>query len=122
MQLLLHTQTVFSSAHFLREYEGLCRNVHGHEWLVELWISGDSSKKDEIGILFDFGKIKTLKDYVDHKLINDQPPFTRINPTAENLSEWAYDFFKEKDPDLMFKVRVYETTIEKKTWCECGDF
>lgn len=122
MLLTLHTQTTFSSAHYLNDYPGLCRNLHGHEWLIELWIMGDSSKKDSIGILFDFGKIKELKEYVDHRLINELPPFDKINPTAENLSEWAYDYFKNQDPDLMFKVRIYETYIEKKTWCECGDF
>lgn len=122
MMLTLHTETVIDSAHFLRGYEGKCSSWHGHSWLIEVWIMGDSSKKDKVGILFDFGHVNYIKEFLDHKLINEIPPFDKKNPTAENLSEWVYDLLKNTNPDLMFKVRLYETAVRKETWCECGDF
>jgi len=122
MMLTLHTETVIDSCHYLRDYVGKCSSPHGHSWKVEVWIMGDSSKKDDVGILFDFGNINKIKDQLDHKIINDVDPFHKINPTAENLSEWIYNQLKENDPDLMFKIRLYETVVGKETYCECGDF
>ena len=62
---LLKTEFVFDSAHSLRNYEGKCKNIHGHTWKVEIWIKGDSSKLDETGILFDFTNVQKLKEKFD---------------------------------------------------------
>jgi 6-pyruvoyltetrahydropterin/6-carboxytetrahydropterin synthase len=120
--LTLHTETTIDSCHFLRNYKGKCSKQHGHTWLLEVWIMGDSSRCDDIGILFDFGKVNIIKDKLDHDILNNIEPFTEINPTAENLSIWIYNQFKELDPDLMFRVKLFETAVTKQTWCECGDF
>jgi len=122
MILTLHTETVIDSSHKLCNYEGNCKRVHGHSWFVEVWIKGDSSLCDNIGILFDFGNIKKLKDKYDHFYINDIEPFDKINPTAENLCMQFYEELKEIKPKLDFKVKVFETKVGKETWCQCGDF
>ena len=31
----LKTKASFDSAHFLKDYEGKCSNIHGHRWTVE---------------------------------------------------------------------------------------
>jgi 6-pyruvoyltetrahydropterin/6-carboxytetrahydropterin synthase len=122
MKLTLHTETVIDSCHKLVKYDGPCQRLHGHSWFVEVWIQGDSSQKDEVGILFDFGNVKEIKEKYDHFYLNDIPPFNTINPTAENISENIYNELKAKRKELNFKVRVYETYVGKKTYCECGDF
>ena len=122
MDLLLHTETTIDSSHRLVGYDGKCNQVHGHTWFVDLWIKGDPKSLDKDGILFDFGGVKSLKDYLDHKYINDLPEFKETNPTAENLSVFIYGFFKRIKPTLSFKVRLYETKVGKETWCEYGDW
>jgi 6-pyruvoyltetrahydropterin/6-carboxytetrahydropterin synthase len=81
-------QMSFSSAHLLRHYVGKCANLHGHNYKVEVHARG--AKLDERGMLVDFGDLKAatkqLVDYLDHKYINELPPFNEINPTAEELA------------------------------------
>ena len=120
--LTLHTEVVIDSSHYLKGYEGNCKRIHGHSWFIEVWIKGNASQLDDVGILFDFGNIKKLKDKYDHQLINEISPFDKINPTAENLCEQFYYELKDESPKLSFKIRVYETKVGKETWCEGGDF
>ncbi len=121
-KLLLHTETVIDSAHYLVGYDGLCKNTHGHSWKLDVWIKGELHLLSEIGILFDFGNIKKIKEKYDHKLINTIPPFDKINPTAENLVIKIYEDLKSEDSELEFCLRLYETKIGKETWVEYGDF
>lgn len=122
MILTLYTETVIDSSHQLRGYDGKCANTHGHSWKISLWIRGDEVKKDKVGILFDFGNVKDIKEELDHKFLNDIPPFDKINPTAENISKYIYTKLKDQRPELGFKIRVYETAVGKETYCELGDF
>jgi len=122
MILTLHTETVIDSAHKLERYNGKCKNFHGHSWLLKIWIRGDSKQKNKVGILFDFGNIKKIKEKYDHKIINEIPPFDKINPTAENLTEVIYTELKEKFPNLSFRIKIYETAVKKQTFCIGGDF
>jgi len=120
MILTLHTEVTLDSAHRLDGYKGLCSQLHGHTWKVELWFKGASSCKDRVGILVDFGIVKKLKEKLDHVLVND---VIGMNPTAENLTEWILIFIKKSIPDnIEVRVRVYETAVDKITWCEGGDF
>ena len=117
MILTLHTEFIFDSAHKLNDYKGICKNLHGHTWRVEVWFKGDSIDKDKIGILVDFNIVKKLKQKLDHKVLNEVINF---NPTAENLTEYIYKYLKQKNIET--KVRVYEVSIGKQTWCEGGNF
>ena len=48
----------FSSAHHLRNYDGKCENLHGHNWKVEAVYQ--SEKLDEAGLVIDFKVIKNI--------------------------------------------------------------
>lgn len=89
----LTVRTTFSAAHSLRDYEGPCSNVHGHNWVVEIVICGKALQPN--GMLVDFGDIKEAASEVlsrlDHTNLNDVPPFDEINPTSENLARWLYN-------------------------------
>lgn len=87
--MLLKVKRKFSAAHNLPSYEGDCKNLHGHTWVVEFLIEGDVKPS---GMVEDFKILKTLIDGAlpDHKYLND----IVANPTAENLV--AYIFTKVK--------------------------
>ena len=118
-KLILHTETTIDSAHQLIGFNGKCSNIHGHSWKLEVLIKGDPDQLDEVGILFDFGNVKDIKELLDHKFINDVVDF---NPTAENLSVFIFNELKYDYEHLEFCVRIYETAVGKDTWCQYGDF
>jgi len=84
--------TDFAAAHYLRNYEGPCSRVHGHNWKVEVEVS--ASRLDRIGMGLDFKLIKQatnkLIDRLDHQNLNELAPFDQQNPTAENIAAWLY--------------------------------
>ena len=82
----------FDAAHFLRDYDGPCANMHGHTWKVEFYISVPT-QLDKVGIGIDFKALKeSLKKALpDHRCLNDEPPWTVMNPTAENIVERLFD-------------------------------
>jgi 6-pyruvoyltetrahydropterin/6-carboxytetrahydropterin synthase len=105
----------FSSAHALRGYQGKCENTHGHNYRVEVYVRG--RKLNNIGLLIDFRDLKAATrkavDYLDHKNINELPPFdVEINPSAEEMAAF---FLREvglqvnDDRAQVYKVRVWET-------------
>ena len=83
----------FSAGHALRGYKGKCENPHGHNYKVRLTVQGP--QLDSIGLLFDFVHLKQVLRAVinnmDHKYLNDQPPFIELNPSAENIAKYLYD-------------------------------
>lgn len=110
MIFTLRTSFEFDAAHYLKDYKGKCANLHGHRWVVELEIKG--SNLDEKGILWDFSNTKEIVEMLDHKCLNE---VLKENPTAENISLFILNFLKNKNPELNFKVKVYESP---KSSCE----
>ncbi|MBL4637786.1 MAG: 6-carboxytetrahydropterin synthase QueD [Proteobacteria bacterium] len=82
----------FASAHTLREYPGDCSRMHGHNWKLEVDVTATSLNEHGMGM--DFKTIKTatrkLAKTLDHRYLNDIPPFDTINPTAENIAQYFY--------------------------------
>ena len=120
---VLTTEAAFDAAHFLTNYEGKCRNIHGHRWRVVLSISGEPIN----GMVVDFGVVKKdlkdLCDYFDHTFIVEKDSlkpelfkmldeeFTlRTVPfrtTAEYFAKYFYDTLNKKYK--VVEVMVYET-------------
>ncbi len=119
MTLTLYTENYFDSAHFLENYDGKCSNLHGHTWKIAVWVRGDSSQLDKIGLLWDFTNLKKILDGLDHKILND---VLKKNPTAENITIYVFQKLKSDFENLLFKVRVYEKIIGEGSYCEAGDF
>ncbi|NUP90320.1 MAG: 6-carboxytetrahydropterin synthase QueD [Candidatus Sumerlaeia bacterium] len=89
----LNYRLTFSAGHWLRDYEGICKNPHGHNW--EVWVTLEGEALAPNGTLVDFYDIERalepLRRDVDHAMLNDIPPFTEISPTSENLAKWIHD-------------------------------
>lgn len=120
----LKVQDHFSSAHYLRNYQGACENLHGHNWKVELIVEGETL--NDIDILIDFKDLKKiLKDVLselDHRLINELPFFQVNNPSSENIAKYIFHRVKEKlSPYKNIRVKevaVYETEKASASYLE----
>lgn len=100
--------TKFAAAHRLREYEGACENLHGHNWLVTAQIS--APELDPIGIAYDFKKLKhdlnEIISQLDHQYLNEIPPFDQVNPTSENVAKFIYQSLTAKLPSNLRVVSI----------------
>ena len=102
----------FSSAHFLRDYNGKCRNLHGHTWKVAVTVKG--AKLNKIGVMADFVELKAhlhgLMEQLDHKCLNDLVFFKTHNPTTENIARFIFGEYKTLvRPLKMVRVQVWES-------------
>ena len=91
-----------SGAHRLNlDYESKCSNLHGHNWIIEIYMQ--SKCLDKNGMVMDFTHIKRqISDKLDHQNLNEAFNF---NPTAENIAKWICDTLGEK----CYKVTVQES-------------
>jgi len=84
----------FESAHYLREYRGISEPLHGHSYKVEADLAARGGGIDSDAIAVDFVSAKrtleALAKRLDYTCINDVPPFTTINPSAENIAQWFH--------------------------------
>jgi len=90
-----------SSAHFLTlSHKSKCENLHGHNWIVQVYCKSETL--DEDGMVTDFTSIKEdISGYLDHRNLNEILPF---NPTAENIARWICDHVKN-----CYRVEVWES-------------
>lgn len=136
---ILKTQESFDSAHFLRGYDGKCRNIHGHRWKVEVQVS--SAELCEDGqyreMVVDFKKLKEdLKeevDYFDHTLIIEKGTLKSktlealkeeefivrevdFRPTAEKFAGYFYEKMSNRGYSVKM-ISVYETPNNCASYC-----
>lgn len=88
----LNIVTSFAAAHCLINYQGECENLHGHNWKVEVMVTARELDKAGLGIDFKILKTETnrLLKTLDHKYLNELPPFVGISPSSENISFYLY--------------------------------
>ena len=83
----------FAAAHNLRNFYGKCEDLHGHNWLVEVYVT--SHELDEAELVMDFGVIKKhlaeVLDLLDHKHLNEIEFFKSRNPSSENIARFIYE-------------------------------
>lgn len=107
-------QKTFSSAHRLRNYNGQCEAVHGHNWKVEVFVR--AKDPNPLGLAMDFKDLKDITRNIlsdlDHKYLNEVPPFDKINPSSENIARYLYDRLKAEiqEPGVsVSKISVWES-------------
>ena len=113
----------FAAAHFLRDYNGKCENLHGHNYKVYVHVEGN--ELDEGGMLLDFTLLKTaLKEVlskIDHTNLNDIADFDQ-NPSAERIAVYIYNHIIEEIPSLkktdgkkawLYAIDVFETETSR---------
>ena len=122
----------FAAAHFLRDYNGKCENLHGHNYKVYAHVKGP--ELNEGGMLMDFsqlkGALRLVCKQLDHTNLNDLPVFNQ-NPSAERIAMYIYNrrihFLKNEGLDLsdikgkktpvLYAVDVFETETSRARYC-----
>jgi 6-pyruvoyltetrahydropterin/6-carboxytetrahydropterin synthase len=116
-------EQTFAAGHALRNYKGACENVHGHNFKIQVTIEG--RELDQTGMLVDFLDVKeSMRGVIarlDHRFLNDVPPFDVKNPSAENIAEYFYEeltsgLVANPVPVRVREVRVWETDIQSATY------
>jgi len=119
----------FDAAHWLPEYNGKCKNNHGHLFCGEIEVNGwernvqlaTTEKYQSIynwSIVCDFSILKKfIKEYIvdklDHTAINDLIEI----PTAENIVHWIKEqFTKYSKEKYLVRIRLYETPDSYAEW------
>ena len=97
----------FCYGHRLLNYDGKCRNLHGHNGKAVITL--ETRGLDALGMVIDFGDVKRvigrwIDEHLDHRMLlhRDDPvlPELRrlgepvvtmdVNPTAENIARLIY--------------------------------
>ncbi|MBO5260837.1 MAG: 6-carboxytetrahydropterin synthase QueD [Coprococcus sp.] len=135
----LKTKASFDSAHFLKDYNGKCSNIHGHRWTIEATVGAERLSDDiqNRGMIVDFSNLKRdlkeLADYYDHSLIIEKGSLSDntvkalkseslrmievdFRPTAENFAKCFFDEMVKRGYDVI-EVSVYETPNNVATYC-----
>ncbi|MBN1586799.1 MAG: 6-carboxytetrahydropterin synthase [Candidatus Omnitrophica bacterium] len=99
----------FESAHNLREYYGEPEPLHGHSWKAEAKLT--ATQLDHEDISADYVRVKKALDalaaQLDHRYINEIPPFDRVNPTSENIARWFYEGMNK--PEILGELALLES-------------
>jgi len=105
----------FSAAHYLPGNKGPCANIHGHNYKLEVEVTGDIYQ----GMIIDFHLLKgvierTIIDVYDHKSLNE----FFDNPTAENMVlKFATDIKKCLSTTInLTKLKLWETETCYAIW------
>ncbi len=84
----LKVVTKFAAAHQLTMVGAKCENMHGHNWKIEVYVSGEET--DDSGVLIDFGIVKKhvreIMSMLDHKYLNELEYFKQNQPSSENIA------------------------------------
>jgi 6-pyruvoyltetrahydropterin/6-carboxytetrahydropterin synthase len=122
----------FDAAHRVVGHENKCKYLHGHRYVLE--ITASSFKLNEIGMVADFGLLKTvMKEWIDthfdhnvilnvsdkslgeyiEKYTGQSVYYLNSNPTAENIAlhllEDVIPLLFTKSLFHIEKVKLYET-------------
>jgi 6-pyruvoyltetrahydropterin/6-carboxytetrahydropterin synthase len=115
----------FCYGHRLLQYDGKCKNLHGHNGKAVITLEAD--KLDSLGMVVDFGKLKeTVGKWIDatldHRMIlhRDDPVLPYLlsqgepihvvdtNPTAENIAKLIFDHAR-RECFPVTEVTLWET-------------
>ena len=102
----LKVVTRFAAAHQLTMVGEKCENMHGHNWKVEVHVTGE--KLDHAGVLVDFGIIKkhvaAIMTQLDHKYLNELEYFKNHQPSSENIAFFVATELQKKMDGSAAKV------------------
>lgn len=132
----------FEMAHALSGYDGLCKNIHGHSYKLDVTLMGEPCQdvySPKLGMVMDFGDMKRLvqnaiTDQFNHALVLSyqtpsdlismlQQNYDRIvvvpyQPTTENLLTDFVQRIQSKLPSTvtLFSLRLYESENSYAEW------
>ena len=97
----------FHAGHRQLGYPGKCKFVHGHTWQGSVMVSADELPRDELDMSIDFGDIKNVMRFMDHKMLITQQDTALLaaglldpegvvmlkgkGPSVENVALYVFD-------------------------------
>ncbi|MFN8237445.1 MAG: 6-carboxytetrahydropterin synthase [Chitinophagales bacterium] len=130
----------FEMAHAIHGYDGPCKHIHGHSYVLEVTVTSESDNNtylDKTGFVVDFKDLKRIvtdaiiKKY-DHKLVlskeymSAHPNFTAaenliiwdFEPSAENIILYFKNTLNTILPEEMqlARLKLYETSSSFAEW------
>lgn len=103
----------FSAAHRLRLLDGSLEPLHGHNWLVEVLLSGD--RLDDMDVLADFTllqpRLRAITGELHDSYLNEHAAFAGRNPSTELVARHVHDRLVPGLPAgvRVLRVQVWET-------------
>ncbi len=132
----------FNAGHRLMNHGGRCENLHGHNYVAEIYVTARDT--DELGRVVDFAVVKGLfktwiDDHWDHAMIlaeQDEVAIKAIrsvephrlylmpwNPTAENMARYL---LQRVAPALLERIDDYDIVVNKvviwETETSCAEY
>jgi 6-pyruvoyltetrahydropterin/6-carboxytetrahydropterin synthase len=106
----------FEAAHALKDYDGPCKNIHGHSY--KLWVTVSGRVNRETGILIDFGFLKNI--IYDNIISTQNLMVLPFNPSSENLSIHFAELITNALPEnvKLHHLKLYETETSFTEWYE----
>lgn len=91
MKISISKEFKFCAAHYLPKHEGLCKNLHGHNYKLKIVVEGPVKRHEcpEMGMIMDYKRLskivqREIIQVFDHSYLNESIK----NPTAENIIIW----------------------------------
>jgi len=132
----------FEMAHALWNYDGACKNIHGHSYRLFVTLAGIPNKDSDdpkFGMVLDFKDLKDMVrgpvvDFLDHSLVvyreadgeilaTVQTMYEKVHvfdfqPTCENLVLFIVETIQKiLTPGLeLHSVKLYETATSFAEW------
>jgi 6-pyruvoyltetrahydropterin/6-carboxytetrahydropterin synthase len=132
----------FEMAHALWNYDGLCKNIHGHSYILFVTVIGEPIKDEnshKLGMVMDFGDLKKIVseeivDQLDHsvvlskatpniELLKEQQIFKRFfatdyQPTCENMIVDFAERIQKRLPGevALHSLKLHETASSFAEW------
>jgi len=95
---VLSVETCFWAWHQLKLPDGQTEPAHGHHWVVIADVSSD--RLDTMGLVMDFRDLKAALDGIvagfNNRQLDRLEPFSRNNPSAENVAKYIYEKLYQK--------------------------
>lgn len=127
----------FCFGHRLMDYDGKCRQLHGHNGKACVTLAGDTLNR--LGMVVDFVEMKrTLAAWIDATLdhtllLHQDDPLVKVlqaagervlplpvNPTTENIAKLIFDYATAKGLPVA-EVTMWETTYSYATYNPTGN-
>ncbi|NSW46248.1 MAG: 6-carboxytetrahydropterin synthase [Bacteroidales bacterium] len=132
----------FEMAHALWNYDGLCKNIHGHSYILQVTVIGEPCQdinSTKYGMVIDFGDLKKIVNEaivskMDHSLVIserskhdtllqteqmfDRRHITSYQPTCENMVvEFAKIIASLLPANVkLYSVKLWETANSYAEW------
>ncbi len=132
----------FEMAHALWNYDGDCKNIHGHSYRLYVTLAGEplsDSQHSKFGMVIDFRDLKKIVkgpvvDTLDHSLVvyrqaegevldSIRQMYQKVHvfdfqPTCENLVTYIAGIIRAQLPEGvdLHSVKLYETATSFAEW------